>query len=69
MTEVGIVVKTTKKKYGVDVPKVMTYTSNKKKSVEYVLGDQVKQYNRLGYYLQTMINTILVVDALSLQRC
>ena len=49
--------KTTKEKYGVDVPKMMTYRA-KRKAMQVMSGDQIEQYKRLiRDYLQTVIDT------------
>ena len=55
-TSIETVIETAKEKYGVDVGKVMAYRA-RKRALQMVLGDQVKQYLRLRDYLQTVIET------------
>ena len=55
-TGVQTVIESTKEKFGVDVSKDMAYRA-KRKALNRVLGDQVKQYRRIRDYLQTVIDT------------
>jgi hypothetical protein len=55
-TSIETVMDTAKEKYGVEVGKVMAYRA-RKRALEVVLGDQVKQYKRIRDYLQAVIDT------------
>ena len=55
-TGIEAVIDTTKEKFGVDVPKMMAYRA-KRKALETVLGDHIKQYRRIRDYLQTVMDT------------
>jgi hypothetical protein len=55
-TGIDTIIESTKEKYGVAIPKVMAYRA-RKKALEAVLGDQVKQYTRIRDYLQTVLDT------------
>nr|XP_051229278.1 uncharacterized protein LOC127347092 [Lolium perenne] len=55
-TSIETVMDTAKENYGVEVGKVMAYRA-RKRALEVVLGDQVKQYKRIRDYLQAVIDT------------
>uniref|UniRef100_A0ACD5VYI4 Uncharacterized protein n=1 Tax=Avena sativa TaxID=4498 RepID=A0ACD5VYI4_AVESA len=55
-TSIETVIETAKEKHRVEVGKVMAYRA-RKRALQVVLGDQIKQYIRLRDYLQTVIDT------------